>query len=462
MKLYILPPVYLACTSLLLVGCNKQTDEIAQGWSVPTKVTESKDSLIDGVNLYKWHSTIIALQGLDDRSARCFLMNSATNSWTEAQLTGVPRGYFWAEPEIDQTSDMVLFEQGYMENDQLVMNALIGHMSGRIAVQDVVERKWLTDKKSLFGETAPNVRLNEPGKRGWPSLGIGIINGPNLYIPYCLCGSILTIFTNGATSLESGSFNNGVFHSTDSGMTWQLERLSDSNDWLPSMSRTKGYYYYFAVSLPTKPGQEWELWFARKSVDGNSWDSPKVITKTFCDNALCWKYINQPQEDMVHLCWLDRRHEKRRFNFGGEAKRQNYEVAYCQRKDSDANWSEDVILSKGMLYSYSPSMSVEGDKIVVAWAGVRTAADWHAPYSPNDIYYVTSKDGGKSWTEPLRVTDNIKAGVTAGDPQVVLLNGIIHMSYIQGKLNLKQESPGLTKLNQPPWPIYYTQRPFPD
>jgi Neuraminidase (sialidase) len=107
-------------------------------------------------------------------------------------------------------------------------------------------------------------------------------------------------------------------------------------------------------------------------------------------------------------------------------------------------------------------MSVEGDKIVVAWSGVQTAADWHNEDNPNDIFYVTSKDEGKTWTKPLKVTDGVKDGITSGMPQVALQNGIIHLTYIQGKMNLKQESPGLTKLNQPPWPIYYTQRPFPN
>ena len=76
--------------------------------------------------------------------------------------------------------------------------------------------------------------------------------------------------------------------------------------------------------------------------------------------------------------------------------------------------------------------------------------------------FMTSKDGGKIWSKRLKVTDGAKDGVTSGMPQVALQNGIIHLFYIQGKMNLKQESPGLTLLNQPPWPIYYTQRPFPD
>jgi hypothetical protein len=235
-----------------------------------------------------------------------------------------------------------------------------------------------------------------------------------------------------------------------------MERISDSQAFLPSICRSKGYYYYFAASPSPKKGQGFELCFARKPVTDSSWEEPKAVTKFF-DNL----YVAASQDDTIHLCWLDARHEKRTGNavYPHEG---NYEVAYSQRKDSDNSWSKEIILSEGLLFTFSPSMSVEGDKIVIAWAGIQRAGVWHTPFDPNDIYYVTSKDGGKTWTEPLRVTDNIKVGVTAGDPQVVLLNGKIHLTYIQGKMNLKQESPGLTKLNQPPWPIYYMQRPFPD
>ena len=450
---------------LLLDGCSK-APQLDQGWTSPIKVADSKDSLVGDVILQKWHSTIIMFLGLDpaiarDVSARCFLMDSSSdnsNSWTEVQLTGVPQGYIWAYPAIDQAGDKVFFEQGYTENDQVVMNVLVGHMAGRIAVRDVVERRWITDKKTIFGETGPNMRLNDPGKRDrLPGLGHGVINGSDMYIPYCLHGSVYR-----GNTTEDGPSISGVFHSADSGMTWQMERVSDSDDWLPSVCITKDYYYYFAVSLPTKPGQGWKLFFARKPMDGNSWDAPKVVTKTFCNSALNWKYVAEPQDDTVHLCWLDRRHEKERISFDwGPRLRENYEIAYCRRKDSDADWSKDVILSEGMLYSYSPTMSVEGDKIVVVWAGVRTAPDWHTEMDPNDIYYVASKDGGKTWTKPIEVTDGAKDEITAGRPQVALQNGVIHLFYIQGKLNLKQESPGLTKLNQPPWPIYYQQRPFP-
>jgi len=134
-----------------------------------------------------------------------------------------------------------------------------------------------------------------------------------------------------------------------------------------------------------------------------------------------------------------------------------------RRKDADPDWSKDVLLSKGLLYSYAPTISTEGDNVVVVWAGIRTADKQHTDKGPNDIYYVTSKDGGKIWTDPIKVTDGAKDGITAGMPQVALLNGVIHLLYTQGKSAKATElSPGLTKLGGEPWPIYYTQRPFPN
>ncbi len=121
-----------------------------------------------------------------------------------------------------------------------------------------------------------------------------------------------------------------------------------------------------------------------------------------------------------------------------------------------------MILSEGLLYAYSPSISVEGDKVVVAWAGVKSDKDGRNEWDPSDIYFVTSKDGGKTWAKPMQVTDGFKNGVTSGRPQVALHKGVIHLFYIQGKLNYQEVSAGAAKLNQPPWPIYYTQRPFPD
>jgi hypothetical protein len=439
--------VILAFCLTVLVSCSRRNYQLAPGWTPQVKITESKDGLVGGVELYKWHNAIMVLQGLDDGSARCFTMNRENNSWAEVKLVGVPHGYLWAYPAIDQASDKVYFEQGYMENDQLIMEALVGRMADGVVLQDGSERQWITDKKTLFRKAPPNIRLNDPGKRDWPSLGVGLINGSDFYIPYRLIGEA---WLGNGISVDDSLFHNGVFHSFDSGRTWQIEKISDFEAWLPSICKTKDYYYYLAVK-----DHQRDLWFARKSVQKDSWSEPNVITTTFCNSALYWKYVSMADNDTIHVCWLDRRHEKTRFSLE-DPSRNNFEVTYSHRKDAENAWSKDAILSKGLPYSYTPTMSVDGNKVIIVWAG--SESDDRL----TDIIYVTSKDGGKTWSNPLKVTDDAKNGITSGEPQVMLQNGVIHLFYIQGKRDRQQLSPGLTKLNQPPWPIYYTQRPFPD
>ena len=439
---------------LLSAGCGKQSAPIAQGWSAPVKITDTQDSLIGSVVLRKLHDAIIAFQPQEDGMAKCFVLNSDSKSWAEVSLAGVPRGYFWWWPAIEQGSDKVFFERGYIENDKLVMSALIGRMTvnTNLLMKEVVENTWLTSVESLFEKMGSIVHLSESGGRDWPELGVGIINNSDMYIPCSISG----ITYNRVGPVARGPYMNGVFHSVDSGKTWKLENILDFYAEAPSICRSGNNYYYF-VANPSH-----QLLVSKKIVTGCAWSSVEQVTTNFGGH-----YVLAPQSNVVHLCWLDNRHEKKQLDIGVFPPHlyrsfQNCEIVYRQHKDSDNKWGNEVILSEGLLYAFSPSMSVEGDRIVIAWAGVRTGNVWHSTSDPNDIYYVTSKDGGKSWMEPQRITDNIKAEITAGNPQVVLQNGIIHLTYTQGKLKLKQDSPGLTKLNQPPWPIYYQQRPFPN
>lgn len=195
-----------------------------------------------------------------------------------------------------------------------------------------------------------------------------------------------------------------------------------------------------------------ELRHSRKESD--QWSELSLITGSFAGRASA-----VAEGDAIHLCWLDRKNEKRRSN-QVYPWRENYEVAYCNRKDSDSKWNKDVILSKGLRWSYAPSMSVEGTNLVVAWAGANGMAD-RTEYGPSDIFYVVSKDSGKTWTKPIRVMNGSKSGITSGRPQVALHKGVIHLFYIQGTLNYQKVSAGMVKLNQPGWPILYQQRPFP-
>lgn len=435
----------LAGAILLTRGCVKQAELPDRSWSKPVKFAESWEGLVDSAGIFRHNHRIGALIPQRTGVSKCLFLHSGDGNnsyWTEVPIKGVPYPYRFIFGSTDQPDSRMWFQAAFAEDEHLSMGFIAGSLTAELGLRISPEKKWALSKKALLGETGTNVTLLEPFH------GSGVMRGTEIYIPYCLDAVTRTGNTQTRTH-----FNNGVFRSDDSGKTWQMEQISDFEAGGPTMTGTKGFYYFFAEKGDVS------LWFSKKPIGATTWATPEVLVKSYA-RGLAGR-IAASNGDTVHFCWLDSRHEKMRFNLM-DPYRGNYEVAYRRRRDADASWGKDVILSKGLFYSYSPSMSVEGDRIVVAWAGVKKSFDWHSEHRPNDIYYVTSKDAGISWTKPLKATDSAKDGITSGRPQVAMLNGVIHLLYVQGKVNYRQESPGLVKLNQPPWPIYHQQRPFPE
>ena len=386
-------------------------------------------------------------------------------AWSPLPAPHVPNDYLWAFAAVDPRNGRVMLPNGYVENEQLVLKALLGALAETHGLRDTSERRWLTEKSALLGDTPPNVTLNRPPpprfdhpNREGVRLSTGIVKGADMYVPFSLDAFTYLetpVRYQGKTLLrkrfETEPFANGVFYSSDLGKTWRLEMISNKRGLAPALCQTTGYLYYFSGPFP--------LWFSRKAGNAEVWESPQPITKT--SHGIGAFYGVAGDGDTAHICWMDRRHNKWRFSFNEPAPI-NSDIYYRRRKDGDAEWNKEVWLSKGLMYCYAPTIAAVGDKVVVVWAGIRKAGRWHYQYGPNDIYYVTSKDGGKTWTRPLKVTDGAKDGSTAGMPQVALLNGTIHLLYTQGSPRAAAElSPGLTKLGMDPWPIYYTQRAFP-
>lgn len=459
----------LAQIILLVTGCSKSTDLHDIGWTQPVAISSSIAGLGGAIVPHKFQDTLIGVELLKDGSGNLYLWNRENGSWLQSHIEGNPDAggwtYLWGAAGIDQQSQSVLLPQAYCENEQLVMKVLMGTIMANGSLRGVSEKQWTTDKKTLLGETGAEVtltrapaRLDHPNREG-AGLGACVMSGSEIYIPYTVDAftySETPISHQGKThyrkAFERGPFANGVFYSSDSGKTWQLEKTGSQLGIAPAMVKTTGYVYYFAGVYP--------LWFSRKPANSSSWGTTQVITKTFTGvNGI---FDVAGDGDTAYICWMDRRHNKVRFNLTGPPI-ENNDIYYSCRKDSDREWSKEVQLSKGLLYCYAPTISAEGDKVVVVWAGIKTADKQHTDMGPNDIYYVTSKDAGKTWTAPLRITDGAKDGITAGMPQVALLNGVIHLLYTQGAQRSPTElSPGLTKLGEGSWPIYYQQRLFPN
>jgi len=459
----------LVSAALLAMGCNKQSNRIDQGWTAPIAVAASNEGLAGWFILHRYQDTIVGVTQRRSAEAQVLTFDSAKNSWRELPVSGIPGNYPWAYAAIDQQTQRILLADGFAEREQFTMKILTGTIVENSGIQNMIERNWITDKDTLLGKTSSSVSLTDPPvspggvNTNWASLGIGILNGPDMQIPYCFSAKTYTetpVAYQGQThfrkAFERGPFNNGVLRSTDSGNTWRMEIISSFDSLAPEMCQTKAFVYYFGIRYPIIGNG---VWASRQSVTGSAWAEPTIIAATFAN--VYGRFDVAADGDTAHICWMDRRRNKIRFNLTGPPI-ENNDIYYRRRKDGDKEWSKEVWLSKGLLYCYAPTIASEGDNVVVVWAGIRDAGKQHTYMSPNDIYYVTSGDSGKTWSAPLKVTDVAKDGGTAGMPQVALLNGTIHLLFTQGSQQGAAElSPGLTKLGVGPWPIYYTQRAFP-
>lgn len=457
MKKIIAPALPIFCTSLVILlfnGCAKSAGQVDPNWTPPIAVSSSIGNLGGWIDLYKCQNTIIGIGVLRGGSPYGLILNPDHKSWSNLSFTGAPSGYVWSYSAIDPKSQAILSSEGFADtNQRVVMEALLASL-GENHLKNIKETRMITEGKALLGETDESVKLNAgSGSREDIGLGVGLLDEQEAYIPFSIKAAKVTRQGKSITvDRTKGPFVDGVFHSSDAGKTWKIEKISDLDATGPDMSKTAGYVYYFAGTYP--------LWSSRKAVDTEKWDEPQTIAETFSMQG--WFAAASDGRDTVHFCWMDRRHNKWRFNIDGPPI-ENDDIYYCHRKDSDSRWSKEILLSKGLEYCYPPSISSEGTNVVVVWAGVASADKHHSEYQPNDIYYVISKDSGLTWTKPIKITDKLKDGVVSGRPKVVLLDGIIHLFYTQGTPEKTQElSPGLTRSNDQPWPIYYTQRPFPN
>jgi Neuraminidase (sialidase) len=103
----------------------------------------------------------------------------------------------------------------------------------------------------------------------------------------------------------------------------------------------------------------------------------------------------------------------------------NKQVFYRHKKDGDTVWSKEKLLSSGLSYVGSIGMTAEGSKIVIVWQN----REGREVYPKASIYFIISKDNGRTWSKYRRVTGIEES--SAENPRVSLLRDTIHLFYNQ-------------------------------
>jgi hypothetical protein len=451
---------FVGAVLIYLTGCRQQGTEPTNVWQNPQEVAKSWDSLSTSFSLYKWNGSLMTVGGDDGTFATRVLEDDGTQWRTISTVDPgwIPMNADSIPMDADPKQNRFVIARATIWSNRLDANFSVGQLSpdGRLTTRTAAALSLA--KVTLFPNAQPNLEMNESGRPAQARFADGVMEGIEIRIPHSIDAAPIERrgHQDGSRSDLAVSAN-GVFASSDGGSTWRVEPISVHYSESPVMCRTSGFYYYFAKG---NGGGVYELWYSRCATDTSSWSPPETINKSVA-RKLSERLHAVAENDTVHLCWLDARNEKTQFSLT-RPRVGNYEVAYSRRSDSESSWSKDVTLSKGLRWAYAPSISVEGNNVVVAWAGAKADKEGRNEWNATDVYYVVSKDGGNSWTKPIQVTDGFKSGITSGRPQVALHKDVIHLFYIQGKTTYKEVSAGMVKLNQPPWPIYYQQRPFPE
>lgn len=201
----ILSAVFI-CAISHITGCRESAEQVDRNWSSPVAIASSIGGLGGAIVIHKTQGTLVGIQ-VHRGLVQLRELQIAKNSWSELPVGEVPNGYLWYGAAIDPQTRRVLLPQGYAENEQLVMKVLMGNLTARGEIRDIMERVWITEKMMIIGNTGPDVRMTSREKREDVGLGLSIVNGSNVFVPYAFRAT--TFFGN---SISNGPFANGVFY----------------------------------------------------------------------------------------------------------------------------------------------------------------------------------------------------------------------------------------------------------
>jgi hypothetical protein len=185
--------------------------------------------------------------------------------------------------------------------------------------------------------------------------------------------------------MRDGSFEIYYKRSTDGGSTWGSDtRISEPGDTSASGSVAVSGEYVHVVWADFR-FEDSEIYCRSSSDGGDTWGAEQRLTNA--PGASITPAVAASGSE-VHLVWTD-------FRDG------NNEIYYMRSTDNGATWSPEVRLTNAAGSSYNQSITVSGPIVNVIWNDARDGSG-----NLTEIYQKRSTDGGRTWGEDRRLTND--------------------------------------------------------
>ncbi len=172
-----------------------------------------------------------------------------------------------------------------------------------------------------------------------------------------------------------------------------IQKINKTSDILTYSKKIKMLLLAFFLFIGAKAMAQWQP-DARLTTDPST-------SYTSYNNSRCVG----AQGDTVHVIWEDSRN-------GAP------EIYYKRSSDGGISWGADTRLTNNSFTSWFPSVSVNGSNVHVVWFDDRDGN--------YEIYYKKSTDGGTSWGNDIRLTND---PFSSGRPSIFATDSEVHVAW---------------------------------
>ena len=174
-----------------------------------------------------------------------------------------------------------------------------------------------------------------------------------------------------------------VWVAADSGMQYDVfykTTLNKGQNWSPIKKiETPETHITHPSILETRDGMVWILWgnhYVTSSDKGNSWSQIMTFRAPFMIHPTITQTFDK---ELLRVGWADS------------------QIVFCVSENNGKTWSDKVNLADASGLRIAPQIRQSSDgKIWITW---------HSNHEGNeDIYYITSKDNGITWSTPYKIT----------------------------------------------------------